>query len=277
MHFAVFWIYPLIFSIYISFFSWDGLSPLDKTPFVGLGNYQELVSSTVFWTSVKNTIIYSIANVPLTMIFALVLAMMLNQARIKGMRVFRIAAFAPRYTSTVVLSLIWSFMYLYPWGLFNQFLMMLGLEPINFLFRQDTALWSLLVMNLWMWMGWNSVISLAGLQDIPRDYYDSAEVDGASAWQRFRHITLPMLKPTLLFQLVTLTVASFQIFGAVLMMTDGGPGNSTNVLVFLMYQYAFRWNKFGTGAAVAILLFAIIFAITIVELRLFRKGGAFWY
>ncbi|MEM1582277.1 MAG: sugar ABC transporter permease [Candidatus Bathyarchaeia archaeon] len=260
----------------MSLSDWDGFSPIFQSQFVGLKNFIYLIRDDVFQICLKNTIIYTLLNIPLTLGIALGIALLLN-LKVKFRAVFRTMFFAPTYTSIVTVSIIWIYMYHPYYGLFNEVLSFFGLPRLLWLRGANTSLISCLIMNLWMWAGYNSIITLAGLQDIPQVYYEAAEVDGASIFARFRYITLPLLKPVLLYQLVVISVTSFQVFTSVFVLTQGGPGNSSNVLALYMYNLAFQWGRFSLASAIAIMLFLISLLLTLIEIRLLRKGGVVWW
>jgi multiple sugar transport system permease protein len=278
VYFIVLWVFPLVFSIYICFIDWNGVTPLHLTEFVGLANFDRMVGDATFWQAAWNTIRYAVVNVPVQQALALGFALLLNQ-KLRGRTVFRTAIFSPTFVSGVALSLIFSYMFNPYFGLFNSILETFGLPAVRWLESTSTALPSIQGMAIWAGAGFSMIMYLAGLGNIPADYYDAAEVDGASVFARFRHITLPLLKPTLLFTLVTGTIGSLQTFGTVYLMTrgTGGPANSTLTLVLYMYQNAFQYFRMGYAAAISAFLFLIILVLIFVEMRLMARGGMRWW
>jgi multiple sugar transport system permease protein len=262
-HLLVFSIGPILFSLWLSFHEWNLLAA--DRPFTGLANYRELAADADFWRAVRNTAVY-VLFVPVGMVLALALALLANR-RIPGVNLLRTAFFLPYVTSFVAISLIWKWMFQPDVGLLNNVLGRVGLPGQTWLGSPATALPSLMLMSLWMYAGYMMVIFLAGLQSIPATLYESARIDGAGPWGRFRHITLPMLRPTLLFILVTMVIFMFQVFTAVYVMTEGGPLHATDVVVYHIYRNAWEYLRMGYASAMAWALFAIVFVITLVQFR----------
>jgi multiple sugar transport system permease protein len=200
------------------------------------------------------------------MAVALGLALLMNR-KIPGVRVLRAIFFLPYITSFVAISLVWRWMFQPDVGLLNGLLGLLRIPPQPWLSSPATALPSLMLMSIWMYAGYMMIIFLAGLQSIPEPLYESARIDGANAWQRFRHITIPMLRPTTLFLLVTMVIFMFQVFTAVYVMTEGGPLHATDVIVYHIYRNAWEYLRMGYASAMAWVLFAIVFVITLVQFR----------
>jgi multiple sugar transport system permease protein len=263
VHLLIFSIGPILFALWLSFHEWNLLDPARS--FVGLANYRELARDTDFWRAVRNTAVY-VLFVPAGMIVALALALFVNR-RIPGVRFLRTVLFLPYITSFVAISLVWRWMFQPDVGLFNHLLGWIGVSPLPWLSSPATALPSLMLMSLWMYAGYMMVVFLAGLQNIPQALYESARIDGAGAWQRFRHITLPMLRPTMLFVLVTMVIFMFQVFTAVYVMTEGGPLHATDVVVYHVYRAAWEYLRMGYASAMAWVLFAIVFVITLIQFR----------
>ncbi|MBI4542523.1 MAG: sugar ABC transporter permease, partial [Gemmatimonadetes bacterium] len=249
-HLAVFSLAPVAFTLYLAFHHWDLLAP--AKPFVGLANFRELGRDPLFWTALRNTALY-VLYVPITMAAALGAALLLDRRR-GGERLVRAVVFLPYVTSTVAIAIVWQWIFNHDFGLLNYLSSLLGLPPVDWLGRPASALAALVCVTVWTQVGYQMVIFLAGLQGIPRSYYDAALVDGATAWQRFRAVTLPLLRPVVLFVLVTGIIAGFQVFTLVYMMTEGGPLHSTDVLVYRIYQTAWEFLRFGYASAMAIVL-----------------------
>jgi sn-glycerol 3-phosphate transport system permease protein len=266
--FLAYFIYPIFYLIYLSFTSWNLISP--KKEFVGLGNYQELISSDEFQLIITNTIAYTILTVFLSIGIALFLALWLNKTGIfygfaQG------AIFSPYIISLVSVSLLWLWMMDPQYGLLNWLLNLVGLPSYEWLASPNSALYSLVLVSVWKMVGYNTLIIIAGLQSIPKDIFEAAELDQTKAWTTLYRITIPMISPTLFFLLVINTTASFQVFDTVKIMTQGGPVNSTNMLVFYIYEYAFDFFKIGYASAAGVLLLLIIGVLTIIHFKLVAK------
>jgi len=275
-HIVVFWLYPFALNVYISFLYWTGLEPLYKAKFVYLENYRSLLlEDERFWTALRNMAYYAL-GVPVIIGLGLGLALLLNQ-RVRGITFFRMSTFAPYITAGVALALIWQAGLYHPfYGLFNEVLRRLGLPPQPWLRSPSQALPAILIHIVWKHLGYIALLFLAGLQQIPQDYYDAASVDGASAWDKFRYVTLPLLRPVILLVLILVTIGALQIFTEPYVMTMGGPADSTLTLVLYMYFMAFMYMNMGKAAAMVNILFAIIFALTILEIKVLRRSGAYW-
>jgi len=266
-HLAVFSFVPVGFTVYLAFHSW-GLIEREQR-YVGLGNFRELLNDGLFWTTLRNTTVY-VAYVPITMAAAIALALLLNRRR-TGVRLLRAIVFLPFVTSVVAIAIVWQWMFNADFGLVNYALHLLGLAPVDWLGSPRFALISIICVTVWTQVGYQMLIFLAGLQGIPQAYLDAALVDGAGPWQRFRHVTLPLLRPVILFVLVTGIIAGFQVFTLVYMMTEGGPLHSTDVIVYRIYQAAWEFLRFGYASAMALVLFAILLAVTVIQFRLLGK------
>lgn len=267
----IFVVTPLIFAFYLSFYKWNILSP-DK-PFVGLGHFRALLIDAQFGNALKNTAIFSL-HVPVGMALSLALAVLLNQ-KIKGVNFFRTIYFLPSISSFVAVALVWTMMYDPQFGMINYMLSLLGIPTLGWLTETSTALLAVMIMSIWMGIGYQMVIFLAGLQGIPGHLYEAARIDGASPWRQFRHITLPLLAPTSFFVLVTSIIGSFQVFAAVYVMTQGGPLRSTDVAVFHIYQNAWEYLNIGYASAMSWVLFVIIVAVTALQFRFFPRELAY--
>ena len=263
---------PLLFSLWISLHEWHLVDPAH--PFTALDNYRSLILDTEWWSAIRNTAVFTL-HVPVAMAVALALALLTQGSR-RAMRWARLALFLPSITSVVAIAVVWKWLLNDGYGLVNQALARAGLGPIAWLTSPDTALASLMLISVWMVVGYQMVVFQAGLAAIPRDWYDAARVDGAGPLQRFRHITLPGLRHTLFFVLVTSVIGSFQVFGLVYVMTEGGPLGATDVAVYHIYREAWEFLRFGNAAAMSWLLFAVVFAATWLHFRFLegrRQGG----
>jgi multiple sugar transport system permease protein len=250
-------------TIVISLLNWD----LITTPsWAGLANYTGLLSDTLFLKSLRTTILFSILYVPGTIILSLLIALLLNR-KLLGLAFFRTLFFLPTVSSAVAVGLVWSWIYGRERGLLNYLLGFVGIEPINWLGSQN-ALWSIVIVNIWGALGTGMVIFLAGLQAIPREYYEAASLDGAVGWRAFRHITLPLITPSIFFQTIITTINSFQAFEYVYVLTRTSNGASNApTLVYSIYRNGFNFFRMGTASAQAIVLALMILLLTL---------GYFW-
>jgi multiple sugar transport system permease protein len=265
--FLVFTLLPVLASLGLSFVKWNLVG---RPIFNGLGNYGRAFSDPMFWRVLKNTAYYTLGTVPTSMVLSLLLALALNQ-KIKGVTLFRGLYYLPVISPMVAVAMVWRWLYNADFGIINYFLSLVGLPAIRWL---TTSLWAMpavIVMSVWKSLGYGMVIFLAGLQGIPQHLYDAAAVDGANAWQRFRHVTLPMLSATTFFVLVTSIISSFQVFGQVYIMTRGGPANATSTIVYYIYQNGFESFRMGYASALSWLLFAVIFIFTIIQFQTQRE------
>ncbi len=258
---------PLLFSLWISLHEWHLVDPTH--PFTGLDNYHTILLDTAWWSSIRNTAVFTL-HVPVAMAVALALALLTQGSR-RAVRWARLALFLPSITSVVAIAVVWKWLLNDGYGLVNQVLERVGIGSVAWLSSPDTALLSLMLISVWMVVGYQMVVFQAGLAAIPRDWYDAARVDGAGPLQRFRHITLPGLRHTLFFVLVTSVIGSFQVFGLVYVMTEGGPLGATDVAVYHIYREAWEFLRFGDAAAMSWVLFAVVFAATWLHFR-FLEG-----
>lgn len=268
--FSTFIAFPILFSFYLSFQEWNMFSGDSK--FVGLANYTRMIVDPEFWSVFKHTVVYTVGTVPANMALALVIATMLNK-RIRGKKFLRAAFFTPVIVSAVAAAVIWRWIFDPNIGLMNIALDAVGLEPINWINNATAAMVALIIVGVWKTFGINMILFSAGLSGIPDHYYEAAEIDGAGTWSKFWNITLPLLSPTTLFVLVLSVIGSFQVFDLVYVLTFGGPLGSTKVLVFYLYEYAFKFFDMGYASAVAYVLFAVLFVLTLIQIRFFRSQG----
>lgn len=262
--FLLFTFIPVIMSLWLSLVSWDGFN--EKT-FVGLENFRTIWGNETFRISLKNTLLYSFMFVPASLILALAVSVALNNG-IRGVKAFRTMYFLPYITATIACAAVWQLIFHPTMGPVNSFLRALGVaEPPSWFGSSKWALPSVTIVSVWKQMGYYIVIFLAGLQGVPRDLYEAADLDGANGWQKFLHVTVPMLSPVIFFASIMAVINSFKIFDMVYSLTDGGPGRATNVLVYAIYTEAFRKYHFGTASAMAYVLFAIIMAVTLIQFK----------
>lgn len=267
--FAIFTLYAVGFSFYLSFHEWNILET--AKPFIGLENYIKLFHDFRFTRSVVNTVYYTAVSVPLTMLSGLIIALLLNNIKFRG--IYRTLYYIPTITPLVVAAIIWKWVYQGDYGLLNYFLTSLGLinKPVLWLSDPSLAMPSIIIMSVWGGAGYDMVIYLSGLQAIPEEYYDAAKVDGASGWQQFRYITVPLLNPTTFFLLITSIIGSFQIFTQIFVMTNGGPLNRTTTIGYYLYQKAFTQFQMGYASAIAYALFAMIFVFSVLQMHFMRQ------
>jgi multiple sugar transport system permease protein len=265
--FSVFILFPIVFSFYLSFHQWNMLST--EQTFVGLENYRRMFADPEFWQVFRQTIIYTAGTVPLNMILALATAFFLNE-HIKGRKLLRAMFFTPVIISSVAAAVIWRWVFDPNLGLLNYVFDALGLPQVNWVNDPTAAMIALITVGVWKTFGINMVLFAAGLDGIPEQYYEAARIDGANGWHRFWKITLPLLSPTTLFILVLSIIGSFQVFDLVYVLTFGGPLGTTKVLVFYLYEHAFKFFDMGYASAVAYVLFAVLFVVTMFQIRFFR-------
>ena len=268
IHFAIFTLFAVSFAFYISFHDWNIIQP-DK-PFVGLDNYIRLFKDPRFLRAVTNTLTFMV-GVPLNLMCGLAVALLLN-TKVRGQAIYRTLFYIPVVTPLVVSSIIWKWVYQGDYGLLNYYLLKFGLidHKIVWLADPDLALPALIIMMIWGGTGGTMVIYLAGLQSIPEEMYDASKVDGANAWQRLLYITIPLLRPTTFFLLITGVIGTFQIFTEVYIMTNGGPLNRTTTIGYYLYTNAFRELDMGYATAMAFVLFAMIFVFTLLQWKYTR-------
>jgi multiple sugar transport system permease protein len=269
--FLVFYWLPILAGLLLGFFEWDLLSDPE---WAGTANFQRLFTDTGLRQALLNTLYFTIVTVPVGMVMALIIALALNQ-RMRGTKWYRTAYFMPVVATVVASALVWKWMFLPVYGLINNILAFLHLPQPQWLSSPEWAMPAIIIFSIWLRLGYNIVLFLAGLQAIPRDLYEAASVDGASSWAQFWHVTLPLLSPTTFLILILSLISSFQVFDQVLVMTGqsqpGGPRGAAITMVFYIYTNAFRLSRMGYASAVAMVLFLIIFVITIVQLRLQRR------
>ncbi|MEP6591472.1 MAG: sugar ABC transporter permease [Gemmatimonadota bacterium] len=272
---GVFFAIPVAGAFLLSFTDFDlySIANLGNTRIVGFKNYHDLATSPLFWTALKNTLYFVMVGGPLSAAVSLAAAILVNAKAVRFKPFFRSAFFAPWVTTLVAMALVWRYIYHPQYGLLNAGLGLLGIGPIDWLGSPHWAMPSLILLSVWKNFGYNMLVFLAGLQSIPEELYEAAALDGAGAWARFRHVTLPMLGPTFVFVGVVTMIASFQIFSEPYVMTQGGPLKSTLTLVLYMYEEGFRWWRLGFSASIAVVLFLLTLVGTLVQLRIQRRSS----
>ena len=262
--FFIFMAIPIIMGLIISFTDYNGFSQFN---FIGLKNYIDMFRDEYFLVSLGNNLLYTAVTVPGIVVFALLLAVAVNTG-IRCSGLFKTMFFLPNISSMVAVGIVWAMLFNPTMGPINNFLRSLGIEnPPQWISASDSALWSIMLVDIWKKAGYYMVILLAGLQSIPKQLYEAASIDGAGAVKKFFKITLPMLSPTMFMVMVLCIIQSFQVFDLVNIMTQGGPGRSTNVLVFRIYQEGFQKLQFGYASAIAYFLFLIVLIVTLIQFR----------
>lgn len=257
---VIFHVLPIFYSLAVSFYEWDLIGDPE---FIGAGNYLRLFDDPMFYKSLWNTLYYAVLSLPLSIISSLAIALLLNNP-ISAMGLYRTVYFIPVITSINAVAIVWNFIYHPDFGLLNKILAIFSIDPQTWLQDPFWAMPCIIFMSVWKGLGYNVIIFLAGLQNIPKHLYEAARIDGASRWQQFRHITWPLLSPTTFFIFTITTIGSFQVFAQVYMMTPrGGPLKSTMVVVYYLYRKAFEQFEFGYALSMAFVLFVIIFACTL--------------
>jgi multiple sugar transport system permease protein len=267
--FAVFVLLPVVAALLISFTDWNLLSP---PRWVGLRNYQQILGSDSLFRQVfRNTLVFTAGTVPARVILSLLLAVLLNQA-VRGISLFRTAYFLPVVAPVVATALVWAWIFDGNFGLLDFLLQRAGVHnPPNWLASTRWALPAIMIFSVWKNVGFTSIIYLAGLQAIPHELYEAASVDGAGKLASFWYVTVPMVSPTTFFVLVISVIFAFQVFEESFVMTSGGPANATNTIVFDIYQTGFKYFSMGTASALAWILFAVLIAVTLVQVTLQRR------
>lgn len=266
--FAAFTLVPMVFALFLSVMKWDGAGAIT---FAGMKNFARLLTDDTFQISALNTLYYVAGTVPTTLVCSLGLAILLNK-EIKGRNLFRAIFFFPYVASLVAVAVVWNMMFHPSMGPVNNLLTALGVEnPPRWSASVTWAMPTVILASIWKNMGYYMIIYLAALQGIPRDLYEAARIDGANGRQCFKSITLPLLTPATFFVTMMLTINSFKVFDLIYVMTGGGPGRATNVLVYAIYNAAFIEFDYGYSSAMALVLFILVLAITIVQFRSEKK------
>lgn len=273
---AVFFSLPMAAALLLGFTDFDiyALGRLDRLRWVGLENYRRLLADPLFWQALVNTAYFVVLGGPLSVLVSLGTALLVNHRLARWRGVFRSLLFLPVVTTLVAVAVVWRYLYQPRQGLLNHLLGLAGLPPIDWLGDPHWAMPTIILLAVWKNFGYNMLVFLAGLSNIPEELYEAAELDGAGAWHRFRHVTVPMLGPTFVFVGVVTMIASFQVFSEPYVMTQGGPLKSTLTLMLLMYEEGFRWWRLGFATAIAVVLFLLTLAGTLIQLRLRREPVA---
>lgn len=266
--FIIFTYWPLVYNVYLSFVSWNFIRPEKR--WVGLANYTRVLGDAQFHQIFMNTVVFTVASVGLTLLIGLGLALLINQP-LHGRNGVRAIVFSPVILSGAAIGVVWVYIFDPRYGLLSEILGFVGIRSPNWLLDPAWAMPALIIVYVWKNLGYSVVIFLAGLQGIPRELYEAARVDGASAWARFWHVTLPGLSPVLFFLSVTSILACFQAFDIIKVMTNGGPVNATNTLIFHLYELGFVAFNAGRAGVVAVVLFSLMFILTILQIRFLER------
>lgn len=270
----LFFFLPVAAALLLSFTDFDiyGLASIQNTRFVGLRNYAALLKTPLFWQALKNTFYFVLVGGPLSVAVSLAAALTVASKLTRFKAFFRTVFFAPVVTTLVAVAVVWRYLYHTRYGFLNAALGVFGIAPVDWLGDPKWAMPAIILLAVWKNFGYNMILFLAGLQNIPEQLYEAARIDGAGPWQQFKRITLPMLAPTFLFVAVITMIGYFQLFAEPYVMTRGGPVQSTVSIVYLMFEEGFKWWNMGSASAVAFVLFAIVLAATLLQLRLQKRG-----
>lgn len=261
---SLFTIMPIVASLLLSFTEWNFLFGFEKVQFIGFDNFSRLFADPMFWKSFANNLIF-ILVVPITMAISLLLAIILNKG-VYFRDFFKVVYFIPYISSVVAVAMVWQVLFHPSFGPINSFLMAMGLDdPPKWLADVHFALPSVMIIMIWTSIGFNLIIYIAGLQSIPQDLYEAAEIDGANLWEKFRYVTFPMLSPTTFFLLITGVISSFKVFDLIKVLTEGGPAGSTSVVVYYLYDTAFVNLDMGYASSMALVLFVAILLVTVIQ------------
>lgn len=266
----LFRIVPILFAVRISFTKYNVINP-SMSKYIGLRHYTTLLNDKLVWMAVWNTTYYTIGAVLGGLALGLIIALIIRASWFKMKNMMRIIYFIPVLLSMTVAALLWSWLYHPSFGLLNKYIGYIGIPPQNWLGNPSLVMPSIIIMSIWKGLGFNVIVLLAGLLAIPAYCYESAELDGASKLQQFLYITIPLLKPTIMFLTVMGIIWSYQVFDQVYIMTAGGPANQSLVIVYYLWQNAFQWTKMGYGTAIAWLLFGILISFSLLQIRLYGE------
>jgi multiple sugar transport system permease protein len=270
---AIFFVVPVLSALVMSFTDFDiyALGDLSIVRFIGFENYRRIVELPLFWSALKNTFYFVLVGGPLSVAVSLGTALMLNSKLARFKPLFRTVYFMPVVTSLVAVAVVWRYLYHPAHGILNYLLSFFGVAPIDWLGNPSIAMPAIILLAVWKGFGYNMLIFIAGLQNIPEELYEAAHMDGAGPWRQFVDITLPMLAPTSVFVVMITIIGYFQLFAEPYVMTQGGPLNSTMSIVLMMYEQGFRWWNMGFAAAIAFVLFAIIMIFTMLQMAIQRR------
>ena len=274
---GVFFAVPVFAALLLSLTDFDiyALADLDNVRFIGLQNYERLFGNPLFWGAMRNTGLFAVLGVPLSVAASLAAAVILNARVVKWRPLWRVMFFAPYVTTLVATAVLWNYLLHARYGIINWAISSVGLPAVDWLGQPSTSIPAILMFVVWKIFGYNMLIFLAVLQTVPDDLYEAARIDGAGAWKRFVHVTLPAIAPTLLLVSIISVAGFFQLFAEPYVMTQGGPAQSTVTVLYFMYEEGFKWWNLGSASAVAFILFLCILAVTLVQLAVARRMGAY--
>lgn len=272
---AVFFVVPVVSSLLLSLTDFDiyALADLSNLRWIGLENYTRLLGNPLFWQAMKNTVLFAVIGVPLSITASLGAALLLNARTVKWRPMWRVIFFAPFVTTLVATAVLWNYLLNTRYGVINWALTSIGLPAVDWLGDPATSIPAILLFVVWKTFGYNMLIFLAVLQTVPDELHEAARIDGAGPWSRFRHVTLPAIAPTLLLVSIISVAGFFQLFAEPYVMTQGGPAQSTVTVLYFMYEEGFKWWNLGSASAVAFVLFVCIFAVTLLQLAVSRRLG----
>jgi multiple sugar transport system permease protein len=272
---AVFFVVPVVSSLLLSLTDFDiyALADLSNLRWIGLENYARLLGNPLFWQAMKNTVLFAVFGVPLSIAASLGAALLLDARTVKWRPMWRVIFFAPFVTTLVATAVLWNYLLNTRYGVINWALTSIGLPAVDWLGDPATSIPAILLFVVWKTFGYNMLIFLAVLQTVPDELHEAARIDGAGPWSRFRHVTLPAIAPTLLLVSIISVAGFFQLFAEPYVMTQGGPAQSTVTVLYFMYEEGFKWWNLGSASAVAFVLFVCIFAVTMLQLAVSRRLG----
>jgi multiple sugar transport system permease protein len=272
---AIFFVVPVVSSLLLSLTDFDiyALADLSNLRWIGLENYARLLGNPLFWQAMKNTVLFAVFGVPLSIAASLGAALLLNARTVKWRPMWRVIFFAPFVTTLVATAVLWNYLLNTRYGVINWALTSIGLPAVDWLGDPATSIPAILLFVVWKTFGYNMLIFLAVLQTVPDELHEAARIDGAGPWSRFRHVTLPAIAPTLLLVSIISVAGFFQLFAEPYVMTQGGPAQSTVTVLYFMYEEGFKWWNLGSASAVAFVLFVCIFAVTMLQLAVSRRLG----
>ena len=261
-----FGIIPIVIAFILNFYEWNGFTIPE---FIGIENFITVLKDSDMWTAVRNTLVYTVIYVPCSIILALLLAVVLN--KVAGKLIYRAVFFLPQIVTSVGIAVVWSWIYQPQFGILNMILRFFGFEGREWLRDPSTAMGAVIVMSIWWGLGYNIVLFLAGLQNVPSTYIDAAKIDGATSKDIFLHITVPLISPTTLLVTITTMIDSFQVFDQMFLLTNGGPAKSTYTIALHIYQTAFSEYEMGQASTISLFLFVVIVAISALQFKLSNK------
>jgi multiple sugar transport system permease protein len=273
---AVFFVVPVVGALAMSFTDFDiyALADLRNLRFVGFDNYVNLLQTPLFWQALLNTLYFVVVGVPLSIVASLGAALLLHSRFTRFKAFYRTALFAPVVTTLVAVAVVWRYLLHARYGLLNYALGAFGIAPIDWLGDPHWAMPAIILLSVWKNFGYNMIILLAALQAVPTELYEAARIDGANAWRQLRDVTLPALAPVLLMVSILTMAGHFQLFAEPYVMTQGGPAQRTVTVLYLMYEEGFKWWSLGSASSVAFILFVLMFAVTLLQLRVARNTEA---